>query len=79
LLIIRVNDPLQISRGIFVYDEIIQMHTIHECSYTVIKLPYNGNNKMKKICKCEKINEKLQFCLLRLSSTTNGMDKPFVD
>jgi len=34
---------------------------------------------MKKICKCEKINEKLQFCLLRLSSTTNGMDKPFVD
>jgi len=26
----RLNVSLQISRGIFVYDEIIQMHTIHE-------------------------------------------------
>jgi len=45
---IRVNVQLQISRGIFVYGEIIQMHTTHESKYTVIKLPRNGNTKAKK-------------------------------
>jgi len=40
--------PFQISRGIFVYDENMQMHTIHESNYTVIKLPRNGNTKAKK-------------------------------
>jgi len=34
VLMIGVNVPLQMSRGIFVYGEIIQMHTIHEGSYT---------------------------------------------
>jgi len=58
MLMIRVNVPLQISRGIFIYGEIIQMHTVHESNYTVIRLPRNGNCKAKKI----------------LSSTTNGMD-----
>jgi len=32
-----VNVSLQISRGIFVYGEIIQMHTIRESNYTGIK------------------------------------------
>jgi len=31
----------------FVNDEILQMHTIHESNYTVIKLPCNGNSKAK--------------------------------
>ena len=39
---------LQISRAIFAYGEIIQMHTFHESNYTVIKLPRNGNRKAKK-------------------------------
>jgi len=46
---IRVNIPLQISRVIFVYGEIMQIHTIHECNYTVMKLPRNGNSKAKNI------------------------------
>jgi len=46
---IRVNVPLQISRGICVYVEIIQMHTIFESSCKVTKLPSNGNFKAKKI------------------------------
>jgi len=33
---IRLNASLQISRGISVYCEIMQMHTIHESNYTVI-------------------------------------------
>jgi len=33
------NVQLQISRRIFVYGEIIQMHTIRESNYTVIKPP----------------------------------------
>jgi len=39
MLMIRVNIPLQISRGMFVYGETIQMHTILESNYTVVKLP----------------------------------------
>jgi len=31
---IHVKVPLQISRGIFVHGEIIQVHTIHESNYT---------------------------------------------
>jgi len=48
MLMIRVNVPLQISSGIFVYNEIIKMHTILENNYTVTKLPNIGNNKVKK-------------------------------
>jgi len=44
---IRVNVSLQISRCIFLDGEILQMHTIHESDYTVIKLPRNGNSKAK--------------------------------
>jgi len=51
-----VKVQLQISRGIFVYGEIIKMPTIYECNYTVIKLPHDGNNKAKK-------NNKTQFGL----------------
>jgi len=51
MLMIRVNVPLQISRGVFVYGEIIQMHTIFESNYTVIKQPRHGNSKAKKINK----------------------------
>jgi len=51
----HVNDTcevlLQISRGIFVCDEIIQMHITHESNHTVAKLPRNGNSKAKKINK----------------------------
>jgi len=45
LLMIRANVSSQISRSIFVYGEIIQMHTFSETNCTVIKLPRNGNNK----------------------------------
>jgi len=43
----HVNVSLQISRCIFVYGEILQMRTTHECNYTVIELPRNGNSKAK--------------------------------
>jgi len=43
----RVNVLLEISRGIFVCGKIIQMHTIHESNYTVIKLPRNGKSNAK--------------------------------
>jgi len=48
---------------------IIKLHTIHECNYTVIKLPCNGNSrpKVKKI-------KKNYFSLWKLSSTTKGKD-----
>jgi len=45
----NVNVPLQITRGIFIYGEIIQMHTIHEGNYAVISQPRNGNSKAKKL------------------------------
>jgi len=35
MLMIRVNVPLQISRGVFAHGRILQMHTIHENNYTV--------------------------------------------
>jgi len=41
MLMIRLNAPLQISRGIFAYGEIIQMYTMRERNYTVIKQPRN--------------------------------------
>jgi len=43
----RVNVSLQISRGIFVNGEIMQMHTIHESNYAVMKLRGNGNSKVQ--------------------------------
>jgi len=51
MLMIRVNVPLRISRGIFVYGEIIKMHTIHVSNHTVMKLPCNGNSKAKNMSK----------------------------
>jgi len=45
---ILVSVPLEISSGIFVYDEIIEMHTIHENNHKIIKEPRNGNSKAKK-------------------------------
>jgi len=48
MLMIRVNVPLQISRGIFICGEIIKMHTIYEGNYTVIKLLLTGNSEAKK-------------------------------
>jgi len=79
ILMIHVNVPLQISNVIFVYGDIIKMHTIRKGNYTVIKWPRNGNSRAKKI------NTK-QFRLWKLSNT-NGMealddfytDHPFVD
>jgi len=67
MLMIHVNDPLQISRGIFVWGEIIKMHTIHQRKYTVMKLPRNVNSKAKKINK-----KTIQF--ETTSSTSNGMN-----
>jgi len=76
MLMILANVPLRISKGIFVHDEIIKMHTIHEGNYTVIKLPRDGNSKAKK-------NHKKQFSLCKLSSTIAlddfYTDHPFVD
>ena len=54
MFMIRVKVPLQISRGIFLYGEIIQMHTLHESNHTGIKLPRNDNSKEKKIKKNQK-------------------------
>jgi len=51
MLMIRVNVSLQTSRCIFVNGEILQIRTIHESNYTVIKLPRNANSKAKKINK----------------------------
>jgi len=34
MLMIRVKVSLQISKGIFIYVEIIQMHTIRESNYS---------------------------------------------
>jgi len=48
MLMICAKVPLQISKGIFVYGEIIKMHTIHKGNYALIKLPRNGNSKAKK-------------------------------
>jgi len=48
MLMIRVNIPLQFSRDIFVYGEIIQMHTNHESSYTGLKLSRNENSQANK-------------------------------
>jgi len=48
MLMIHVNIPLQISRGIFVCGDIMQMHTIHESNYAVIKLSRNENSQVKK-------------------------------
>jgi len=47
MLMVRLNVSLQISRCIFVNGEILQMHTINESNYTVIKLPRNENSKAK--------------------------------
>jgi len=47
-LLILVNVPLEISSGIFVYDEIIQIHTIHKNNHKMIKEPHNGNSKANK-------------------------------
>jgi len=77
---IHVNFPLKISNGIFVCSEIIKIHTIHECNYTVIKLSRNGNSTAKKI-------NKKQFSSWKLSNTSHGMealddlhaDHPFLD
>jgi len=49
MLMIRVNVPLQISRGSFVCGEIIQVCTIYERNYTVIKQSHNENRKAKII------------------------------
>jgi len=64
MLMIRVKVSLQISRGIFVNGEILQMHTIHESNYTVIKLPSNGNSKTKEIN--EKYNSVYRSCQAQL-------------
>jgi len=50
----------------FVNGEILQLHTIHESNYTVIKLPRNGKGRRKII-------NKQQFSLYKLSSTTNAI------
>jgi len=47
MLMIRVNVSFQILRGIFVYGEVIQIHTFHESNYAVIKLPRNGHGHRK--------------------------------
>jgi len=36
MLMIRVNVQFQISNVFFVYGEIMQTHTMHECNFTVI-------------------------------------------
>jgi len=64
----RINVPLQISRGIFVYGEIIQMHTIHETNYRVIKHSRNGNRKRKNWY--ETVDWSYQAQLMRLMHLT---------
>jgi len=66
MLIVRVNVPLQISRGIFFHGEIIKMHAIHESNYRIKKLPRrpNGNSKGKKINKNNSVYKSYQAQLM---------------
>jgi len=64
MLMIRVSVQLQIPRGIFVYGEIIQMPTIYESTYTVVKLPRNGNIKAKKTTKHNSVCRSYQAQLM---------------
>jgi len=57
MLMIRVNVPLQISRGILVYGETTQMHEIRERNCIVIKLPHNATSKAKEIKKSIQFTE----------------------
>jgi len=57
---IRGKVPLQSSRGIFVYGEIIQKHTILESNCTSIKLPRNGNFKAKILTKYNSVYKSCQ-------------------
>jgi len=59
----RENVPLQSSRGIFVYGEIMQMHTILDSNGTEAKLPRNGNFKAKKLTKCNSVYKSYQVQL----------------
>jgi len=52
---VNVNVPLQISRGIFVHDEIIYMHIIRDGNYTVMKQPRNGRSRAKQINKKQSV------------------------
>jgi len=67
MLMRLVNAPLQTSRGNFVCGEIIQMHTMSQRNYRVMKESRNGNSKANKI-------NKKQFNSYKLSNTINGMD-----
>jgi len=63
MLFIRANKPLRISRGIFVYGEIIQMHTIHESNYTIIKL----HHVMERVKKSGKWAKKMFQNILKIT------------
>jgi len=65
MLMIRVNVQLQISRGYFVFGEIIQMHTIHESNYTVINQPRNGSGKVEIINKSNSVYRSYQAQVMR--------------
>jgi len=78
---IRLNVPLQSSRGILVYGEIIQTHTIRESNCTVIKLPRNGNFEAKiKLAKYNSVYRSYQEQLKRWKHLMIFYtDHPFVD
>jgi len=46
-----IETYIQISRGNFGYGKIIQLHTVGERYYAIIKQPQNGNKKQKKLQK----------------------------
>jgi len=50
-MLIRVNIQFQISRGNFVYGEILQIHTIRESNCTVIKNHVMETIRRKKLTK----------------------------
>ena len=54
------NVPLQISREIFVYGEIMQMHIIHESYCTAMKQTRNGSSKAKKLTKTIQFTEVIE-------------------
>jgi len=64
MLLRHVNASLQISRGIFGYDEIIQTHTMPERNFAVMKQPRNGNSKAKKLTKINAVYTSYQSQLI---------------
>jgi len=63
-----VNDsckrPITNLKRRFVHGEFIQMHTIHESSYTIMNQLHNGNSETKEINKNSSVYRRSQAHLM---------------